>query len=71
MDILKWTLNYCIQKKILSIIFNSMSTYQSSSSYRVTSSSQSSSNQRNLEGEIYDLVGESQALLRWSEVEGG
>ena len=47
-----------------------MSSYQSSS-YKLTSSNQSSSNQRNLEGEIYDLVGESQAILRWSEVEGG
>jgi hypothetical protein len=48
-----------------------MSTYQSSSSYKVTSSSQGSTNQRNLEGEIYDLIGESKANLRWSEVEGG
>lgn len=50
-----------------------MSTYQSSSSYRATSSHmiQPSSNQKNLEGEIYDLVGESMAALKWSEPEGG
>jgi hypothetical protein len=48
-----------------------MSTYQSSSSYRVTSNTSSTSGQRNLEGEIYDLVGDSKASLRWSEVEGG
>lgn len=42
--------------------------YQTSSSYKVTSTERSSSsNQKNIEGEIFDLVGDSQAMLRWSE----
>lgn len=42
--------------------------YQSSSSYRVTSTSNQSGsfNQKNIEGEIFDLIGETNATLKWS-----